>query len=147
MRISDHGDGQLLIRGGPMQAIVSGAGPDMRVDGRRVGLRASLYTGDLIHVATANACFTLPHIRAGAKNQQIDQGGTIAAPMHGKVSEIDVQIGDRVTPDTRLAVLEAMKLQHEIRSDVTGTVSVVHVLAQAQVKAGDRLIEIDVETP
>ena len=39
-----------------------------------------------------------------------------------------VQIGDRITPDTVICVIEAMKVFNEIRPDTTGTV--VEVLAE-----------------
>ncbi|WP_277620905.1 biotin/lipoyl-containing protein [Pseudophaeobacter leonis] len=46
---------------------------------------------------------------------------------------------------SRLAVLEAMKMQHEILAEMAGTVSEVAVVAASQVKAGDLLVLITAE--
>ena len=59
--------------------------------------------------------------------------------------DIFVEPGDKVSKGTRLAVLEAMKMQHELLSDVEGKVSAVPLAAGAQVAADDLLIEITVD--
>ena len=68
----------------------------------------------------------------------------MTAPMHGLLRELAVKVGDTVTRGTRLAVLEAMKMQHEILSDVDGTVVEVFFQADVQVAADSVLIEIEV---
>ena len=62
--------------------------------------------------------------------------------MHGVLLEVFVQPGDRVTRGTRLAILEAMKMQHELRSEIDGEVLLVPACAGTQVAADDLLIEI-----
>ncbi|MCP5367720.1 MAG: acetyl-CoA carboxylase biotin carboxylase subunit [Hyphomicrobiales bacterium] len=69
-------------------------------------------------------------------------GGQVAAPMHGALLEVAVAEGDRVAAGDRLAVLEAMKMQHVIRAGIDGTVASVRAAAGAQVAAGDLLMEI-----
>ena len=69
--------------------------------------------------------------------------GTIAAPMPGLVLAISVAVGTRVTKGDVLAVIEAMKMQHEIRADMDGIVAAVDAAPGAQVSAGDRLLQID----
>ena len=68
--------------------------------------------------------------------------GAIVAPMHGMLVNLDVAIGDAVAKGQRLAVLEAMKMQHELAADVEGTVTAIHVSAGAQIAADTLLIEI-----
>lgn len=46
--------------------------------------------------------------------------GTIAAPMPGKIVRINAQIGDMVKKDDVLIIMEAMKMQHSIRSPRDG---------------------------
>jgi geranyl-CoA carboxylase alpha subunit len=71
-------------------------------------------------------------------------GGSITAPMHGLLLELRVAAGDQVEEGQTLAVLEAMKMHHEIVAQAAG--EVVAVIAQAgnQVAADDLLIEIEV---
>jgi geranyl-CoA carboxylase alpha subunit len=70
--------------------------------------------------------------------------GTVVAPMPGKLLEVFVNEGDSVTKGDRLAVLEAMKMQHEITASVDGVVSEVVRKPGDQVAGDDRLIEIEV---
>jgi len=75
--------------------------------------------------------------------------GDIVAPMHGVVLSVHVQPGDTVKRGDALAVLEAMKMQHELVSAVTGTVVETRVTPGQQVAANEVLIRIDdaTETP
>jgi geranyl-CoA carboxylase alpha subunit len=70
-------------------------------------------------------------------------GSKVTAPMHGKVIDVFVSKGDAIATGDRLAIIEAMKMQHEILASVDGTVADVLVVADAQVAADDLLIAID----
>jgi geranyl-CoA carboxylase alpha subunit len=70
-------------------------------------------------------------------------GGRVLAPMHGTLLGVFVQPGDEVEIGTRLAVLEAMKMQHDIFAEIDGTVQEVLAAAGSQVAADDLLIEIE----
>ncbi|HEY2134616.1 MAG TPA: biotin carboxylase N-terminal domain-containing protein [Xanthobacteraceae bacterium] len=69
-------------------------------------------------------------------------GGRVSAPMHGKVLEILVAPGDAVRKGQRLAVIEAMKMEHALLAPFDGTVAEVHTLAGGQVAEGALLITI-----
>ncbi len=69
--------------------------------------------------------------------------GDVSAPMHGVVLDVHVKPGDRVARGDALAVLEAMKMQHELTCAVSGTVVEVRAKAGQQVAADDILIRID----
>ena len=62
--------------------------------------------------------------------------------MHGALFEIFVELGDHVEIGTCLALLEAMKIQHEILAEIEGTVQAIYVDAGTQVAANELLIEI-----
>ena len=62
--------------------------------------------------------------------------------MPGIVREILVEAGDVVQPGQALLILEAMKMQNEIRTDRAGTVSSIHIAAGDTVDKGAKLIEI-----
>ena len=70
-------------------------------------------------------------------------GSRVVAPMHGRVIDVFVAKGDSVAAGDRLAIVEAMKMQHEILASVDGTVDEVLVAAEAQVAADDLMISID----
>lgn len=63
----------------------------------------------------------------------------IVAPMPGKVVRLLVKAGDSVEPGQGLLVVEAMKMQNEIRSPKNGTVERVLVSEGQAVNAGEVL--------
>jgi 3-methylcrotonyl-CoA carboxylase alpha subunit len=71
--------------------------------------------------------------------------GTIKAPMHGKVLEILVQPGDRVTAGQRLAVIEAMKMEHTLRAPFDSMVARVSSSTGAQVVEGAEIMVLEPE--
>jgi glutaconyl-CoA decarboxylase len=71
-----------------------------------------------------------------------DVPGEVRAPIPGVVLSVGVQVGDAVAGNTKLCVLEAMKMENEIFAGVDGTVKEIHVGAQQEVRQGDLLISI-----
>ena len=67
----------------------------------------------------------------------------LRADMPGKVIRVLVRRGDAVTSGQALLVLEAMKMQNEIRSPKTGVVKEVAVEPGRAVNSGDLLIAIE----
>ncbi|MGR3622808.1 acetyl/propionyl/methylcrotonyl-CoA carboxylase subunit alpha [Pseudophaeobacter sp.] len=118
-------------------------GDCLRLDGQRVDLRNHLMVADDLYLATGARLLKLTRLRAGASAAATAGGGEVRAPMHGNLLEICVQTGDQVEVGSRLAVLEAMKMQHEILADVAGAVAEVTAVAASQVKAGDLLVQIE----
>jgi len=69
--------------------------------------------------------------------------GVVKAPMHGRVLELFVAVGDLVTGGQRLAVIEAMKMEHTLRAPFAGTVRQVAAIAGAQVVEGGEIVVIE----
>jgi biotin carboxyl carrier protein len=67
----------------------------------------------------------------------------ITAPMPGKVVRLLVHEGERVEPGRGVAVVEAMKMQNEIKSPKQGTVRKILVGEGAAVNAGDVLAIVE----
>ncbi len=69
-------------------------------------------------------------------------GGLVRAPMHGKVLAVLVEQGAAVARGQRLAIIEAMKMEHTITAPIAGIVSDVAVSSEAQVAEGAKLMLI-----
>jgi biotin carboxyl carrier protein len=67
----------------------------------------------------------------------------IAAPMPGKVVRLLVAVGDQVEPGQGLIVVEAMKMQNEMKSPKSGVVVEIKTKDGATVAAGEILIVIE----
>lgn len=67
----------------------------------------------------------------------------ILAPMPGKVIRLLVNVGDVVEAGQGLLVVEAMKMQNEIRSPKKGKLERLHVTEGQAVNAGDVLAWVD----
>jgi pyruvate carboxylase subunit B len=68
--------------------------------------------------------------------------GDIKAPMPGLILRVEVKVGDVVEAGQPLLVMEAMKMENEIRANVAGTVKEVLVSAQQAVEKDDILIKL-----
>ena len=84
---------------------------------------------------------------AGSSDDLAGDPGQVLAPMHGALVEFDVAVGTTVKAGDRLAILEAMKMQHQIRTSVDGRVIAVHAAVGDQVTADEVLIEIEQDDP
>jgi biotin carboxyl carrier protein len=80
--------------------------------------------------------------RAGASDAATAGPQRIAAPMPGKIVRVFVRPGDAVTARQPLVVVEAMKMENELRASRDGTVAEVHVREGVLVEAGAPLIVI-----
>ena len=69
-------------------------------------------------------------------------GGLVRAPMHGKVLGVLVEEGARVTRGQRLAIIEAMKMEHTLVAPIDGTVAEIAVAQDAQVAEGAKVMVI-----
>ena len=69
----------------------------------------------------------------------------LIAPMNGAIIAVNVKAGDRVARGQRLVVLEAMKMQHEIRAQRDGIVAKVLVETGQQVATRQLLVELETQ--
>lgn len=87
--------------------------------------------------------FTAEKIPEKADKTSSTQGGvTVEAPTPGNIIKILVTAGTRVEADQPLLVMEAMKMESEVRSPASGKVLAVHVAAGDTVQGTDRLVTI-----
>jgi oxaloacetate decarboxylase (Na+ extruding) subunit alpha len=69
-------------------------------------------------------------------------GETISAPLAGNIFKVNVRPGDAVKDGDVVIILEAMKMETEVRAASAGTVSAVKVGEGDSVAVGDVLIEL-----
>ena len=69
--------------------------------------------------------------------------GGVQAPMPGKVVSIKVKVGDAVTPNTILCILEAMKMENEIQAGVSGKVKEIKVKPGEAIEGGKVMFVIE----
>ena len=118
----------------------------MTIDGQRI--RASFHAPSeaALEIDFGPRSYSLLNTLGVIQNAADEAGaGTVHAPMHGALLEVAVSAGETVKKGQRLAVLEAMKMQHEILAEIDGEVREVHVTAGAQIAADTVMIEIDKE--
>lgn len=68
--------------------------------------------------------------------------GVVTAPIPGKIMLIMVKPGDKVTAGQVLAVIEAMKMENNIVSPVSGTVKEIKANKEDDVATGDVIMVI-----
>jgi biotin carboxyl carrier protein len=76
------------------------------------------------------------------KGQRAAGGGTVRAPMPGLVVRIEVAEGQQVDLGARLVVVEAMKMENELRAQRAGVVQTVHVTVGQAVEKGASLVTL-----
>jgi len=74
---------------------------------------------------------------------QEPSGGSLKAPMPGKVAVIKVKAGDVVSRGATLMVLEAMKMEHAVTAPTDGTIARVHYDVDEQVEDGAVLVSFE----
>jgi len=70
------------------------------------------------------------------------RGRPIPAPLAGNVVQVKVKLGDSVNRGDLILVLEAMKMETELRSPEAGKVSVVAVKSGDSVQVGQTLMTL-----
>ena len=66
----------------------------------------------------------------------------ILAPMPGKITKINVSAGQTVQAGDVLIVMEAMKMEYTLKSEINAEVSEVKVAANQQVTLGELLVKL-----
>jgi biotin carboxyl carrier protein len=80
---------------------------------------------------------------AGSGNEHADGVAEIKTAMPGKVVRVIVSVGTKVEAGDGVLVVEAMKMQNELKSPKAGTVREIRVEEGAAVAAGDILATVE----
>jgi acetyl/propionyl-CoA carboxylase alpha subunit len=138
------------------------------LDGRQVEVDAVLARRDVLSLRIGDKAYEIKSERMGedlhlwvgsalfavevrdprslrSRNRGADHHGPkkVVAPMPGKVVRLLVREGDEVALGAGIAVMEAMKMQNEIKSPKNGTVQTIMVSEGAAVNPGDVLAIVE----
>jgi len=72
----------------------------------------------------------------------LGDAGVVTSPMPGVINDIKVEAGDEVKPGDVLVILEAMKMENQIKADIAGIVKEIRVTKGQAVNSGDPLVVI-----
>jgi biotin carboxyl carrier protein len=101
--------------------------------GMRVRIGAVTFEFDLLDELTARAL-----LATGGRS--VRKAKHVAAAMPGRVLRVLVGAGDSVAPGQALLVLEAMKMENEVKSPQEGVVASIAVAPGQPVSAGEILV-------
>ena len=119
--------------------------------GAAVTVEGTAPAADAVTVAAGNSVYVVRHGRqtkVTLRDLALDEagdhaaGGLVRAPMHGKVLSILVREGAKVVRGQRLAIVEAMKMEHTLVAPIDGTVAEIAVAPDAQVAEGAKVLLI-----
>jgi biotin carboxyl carrier protein len=105
--------------------------------------------GERICVAVDGRQYVVFESRAGAGRPGEGDEKTAAgilrvrAPMPGKVTKLAVSEGEEVRKNQTLVIVEAMKMENEIKTSIDGIVTKIHVAVGDLVDAERPLIEVE----
>lgn len=144
------------------------AGWSCRVNGRELGVDAILARPDVLSIRLGNKAYEVKCERVGnelhlwvgrvrylaeirdprslrARGRATDDHGPrkLTAPMPGKVVRILLSAGSEVEAGAGVLVVEAMKMQNEVKSPKKGTIQKILVSEGAAVNAGDVLAIVE----
>jgi pyruvate carboxylase len=73
------------------------------------------------------------------------RAGDVRAPFSGNVCDVTVAVGQEIAQGEQIFILEAMKMQTPVVSEVAGTVSSISVKIGQALQPGDKVMKIDTE--
>ena len=105
-------------------------------------------TGDALHIFENGQCFTFTPVDPLAREAAAGAAGNATlSPMPGLVKAVFVTAGQAVQAGDRLAILEAMKMEHTLTAARDGVIAEILTAPGAQVEAGAALILLAEEVP
>jgi biotin carboxyl carrier protein len=143
---------QISIDGGAVDADAFEIAPgvfSILLNGKSYEVRVTPTPAGTLSLQTAHQEFTAevidPRAWRGRRHGAPEAEGRqqILAPMPGKIIRVLVQTGEKVQAGQGLLVVEAMKMQNEIRSPKSGIVERLLVQEGQPVNAGEVLAWID----
>ncbi len=151
----DHKDGKYLVKLGDRQYVVdsqviSENGLSLIVDGKAYMVFIAENQEEK-YVSVQGEQFCIEEVKADSGARSLAESAapkgvpTIASPMPGKVVRILVAEGDSVEKGQGLVIVEAMKMENEIRSASAGMVKRINFKEGDLVDAAVPIIELELK--
>ena len=150
------------LRGGGLRLELPGGAQDARVrradDGKlAIGLGEDTFVATVVRriAADGGADYTLFADGRSRRLRLVDPfdlamyeaagaaEATVRAPLPGKIIDLRVKAGDKVSKGQPLLVLEAMKMEHTLAAPADGTIKSVRYAVGEQVAEGAELVEFE----
>ncbi|HET9157420.1 MAG TPA: biotin/lipoyl-containing protein [Myxococcaceae bacterium] len=130
-RVLDHGAVSLIVDGRSYDVELDESGDEVQV----------LLDSEVLTVDVADE--RAVSLRAGAAGFSVTGKVLVTAPMPGKVVRVLVAPGAQVTEGQGLVVVEAMKMENELKSPKAGTVIEVFAKEGSAVEANAKLLTVE----
>ena len=134
------------VPGTPLRQLVTGDRSDVlaMTPGEERGTWSVVRAGETWSVEVVDERTRMLREMTGA-DQAVSGEQAIKAPMPGMVLRLEVEVGQRVEAGQGLLVLEAMKMENELKAHAAGVVRSIHVSEKQAVEKGTLLVEIAAE--
>ena len=141
---------QARLDGRPIDVdvVVVGSQLSVRVNGQVVDLTTEGIPPEIGAVASGHRSYVRvvsERMRSAEQAKKTTVAGgdkTVKSPMPGRVVKVLIAKGDVVEVGQGLLVLEAMKMENEVRARIAGTVAEVHVAPGATVEGNAKLVTL-----
>lgn len=107
----------------------------VNVDGRLYNVSVGPGTGGALSIQPASA-------ESSSHMPVVASGAVVYAPMAGNILKIMVNLGSFVAEGEVVVVMEAMKMETEVRSKFAGIVSAIHIKEGGAVAGGNALVSL-----
>jgi biotin carboxyl carrier protein len=141
-----------LASAGDIRDVAVPAGLELRALGpgsfelRRAGATEVFHCvkdGSTVHLHWRGRAYALRVVREGARASDHAAPGALEAPMPGKVIKVGVALGQRVKKGDEILVIEAMKMENQLRAPRDGRVVRLAAKPGDMVGPGTVLAEIE----
>jgi len=137
-------DGSFRVNDGTTARIIEWTplGIDIEVNNSRFFSKVTQdHDNVVIHGPWGDVLFKiLPRFTLPGSEQQ---AGGLVAPMPGKVIDLKVKVGSKVKKGDTLVILEAMKMEHQVKASEDGKVTKVLIKKDDQLENGALLMVVD----
>ena len=137
-------DGSFRVNDGTTAKIIEWTplGIDIEVNNSRFFSKVTRDNDNVVvHGPWGDALFKiLPRFTLPGSEQQ---AGGLVAPMPGKVIDLKVKVGSKVKKGDTLVILEAMKMEHQVKASEDGKVTKVLIKKDDQLENGALLMVVD----
>jgi biotin carboxyl carrier protein len=107
--------------------------------------RYEILFNDISHTFSIETPISMQRKKVLGSTRAGSDKNVVRAPMPGKIIDVIVRENSEVLRGEALVILEAMKMQNEIQSQVTGTVTRIGVKPGQNVMKDDILVEITIK--